>query len=268
MAQPCPSPKAPRFRRGCRSRWHLRRSIRRPSQAPILVNISGAHSPRGLCSDPPIRIAAAGAPAPQRGEIRNPHRSARVARGFLLWRISYACRHPISFTQAVIQLAPTAPQLRTFIHVGAAANPCRLPVRPPRRPPIVDNLVVSTADLIFAVMNASPASPLITIDSNCVVGLFDRSSATATSADELRYLMRYALSGVIRIAVTTKVEVDFARDRNDERRNAMLSCVAAQSPTLDPPATPSSILAASPPGLSAEHRSPAPCAASGAASSA
>lgn len=71
-------------------------------------------------------------------------------------------------------------------------------------------------------MNTPPASPLITIDSNCVVGLFDRTSATATSVDELRNLMRYALSGVIRIAVTTKVEVDFSRDRNDERRNAML----------------------------------------------
>ena len=71
-------------------------------------------------------------------------------------------------------------------------------------------------------MTTSPPIPLITIDSNCVVGLFDQTSATATSVDELRNLMRYALSGVIRIAVTTKVEVDFARDRNDQRRNAML----------------------------------------------
>jgi len=71
-------------------------------------------------------------------------------------------------------------------------------------------------------MTTSVAIPRITIDSNCVVGLFDQTSATATSVDELRNLMRYALSGVIRIAVTTKVEVDFARDRNDQRRNAML----------------------------------------------
>lgn len=71
-------------------------------------------------------------------------------------------------------------------------------------------------------MTKSPTIPLITIDSNCVVGLFDRTSATATSVDELRNLMRYALSGLVRIAVTTKVEVDFSRDRNDERRNAML----------------------------------------------
>lgn len=75
-------------------------------------------------------------------------------------------------------------------------------------------------------METSTKSPLITIDSNCVVGLFDQGSATATSVDELRNLMRYALSGVIRIAVTTKVEVDFARDQNDERRRAMLEQMA------------------------------------------
>ena len=71
-------------------------------------------------------------------------------------------------------------------------------------------------------MITSPSVPLITIDSNCVVGLFDQASKTATSVCELRYLMRYALSGVICIAVTTKVEVDLARDRNDRRRSAML----------------------------------------------
>lgn len=71
-------------------------------------------------------------------------------------------------------------------------------------------------------MTTSVTVPCITIDSNCVVGLFDQTSTTATSVDEFRNLMRYALSGVIRIAVTTKVEVDFARDRNDQRRNAML----------------------------------------------
>ncbi|MEK9212526.1 hypothetical protein, partial [Sphingomonas sp. 2378] len=31
-----------------------------------------------------------------------PHSSPRVARGFLLWRISYTCRCPISFTEADI----------------------------------------------------------------------------------------------------------------------------------------------------------------------
>lgn len=71
-------------------------------------------------------------------------------------------------------------------------------------------------------MTTSPPTPLITIDSNCVVGLFDQVSETATSVGELRNLMRYAVSGVIRISVTTKVEVDFARDRNDQRRNAIL----------------------------------------------
>jgi hypothetical protein len=67
-----------------------------------------------------------------------------------------------------------------------------------------------------------PPAPKITIDTNCVVGLFDNESKTATSVNELRELMRYALSGVIQISVTTRVEVDFGRDKNDDRRMDML----------------------------------------------
>lgn len=67
-----------------------------------------------------------------------------------------------------------------------------------------------------------PPLPKITVDTNCVVGLFDSNSGTATSVDELRELMRYALSGVIQISVTTRVEVDFGRDKDDERRKEML----------------------------------------------
>ncbi|ODT32293.1 MAG: hypothetical protein ABS35_02370 [Kaistia sp. SCN 65-12] len=67
-----------------------------------------------------------------------------------------------------------------------------------------------------------PPAPKITIDTNCVVGLFDSKAKTATSVDELRELMRYALSGVIQISITTRVEVDFERDKDDERRNEMV----------------------------------------------
>lgn len=67
-----------------------------------------------------------------------------------------------------------------------------------------------------------PSLPRITIDTNCVVGLFDSKSTTATSVEELRELMRYALSGVVQISVTTRVEVDFERDKDDERRTEML----------------------------------------------
>lgn len=67
-----------------------------------------------------------------------------------------------------------------------------------------------------------PSIPKMTLDTNCIVGLFDRRNKTATSVDELRDLMRYALSGVIQISITTRVEVDFGRDKNEERREDMM----------------------------------------------
>ena len=71
----------------------------------------------------------------------------------------------------------------------------------------------------------SKAIPKITIDTNCVVGLFDSKSQTATSVNELRELMRYALSGGADIAITTRVEVDFSRDKDERRRNEMLHLI-------------------------------------------
>ncbi len=114
MARPHRAPKVLCFWRRYRSRWWPGRSIRQPSQAPILVNIYGASCRRGPRSDPPMRITPTGAPAPQCGEIRNPHRSARVARGFPLWRISYACRHPISFTEADVH-GPLSPSRKRLL---------------------------------------------------------------------------------------------------------------------------------------------------------
>lgn len=71
-----------------------------------------------------------------------------------------------------------------------------------------------------------PQLPKITIDTNCVIGLFDGESKSATSVDELRELMRYALSGVVQIAITTRVEVDFGRDKNEERRAEMMHYIS------------------------------------------
>lgn len=68
--------------------------------------------------------------------------------------------------------------------------------------------------------------PKITIDTNCVVGLFDTKSQTATSTDELRELMRYALTGGIELSITTRVEVDFRRDKDDQRREEMLKNIS------------------------------------------
>ncbi len=69
-------------------------------------------------------------------------------------------------------------------------------------------------------------TPKITIDTNCVVGLFDTKSQTATSTDELRELVRYALSGVIELCVTTRVEVDLERDKDNQRREEMLRSIS------------------------------------------
>lgn len=69
-------------------------------------------------------------------------------------------------------------------------------------------------------------TPKITIDTNCIVGLFDTKSQTATSIDELRELWRYALSGVIDLCITTRVEVDFGRDKDSQRREEMLKHIS------------------------------------------
>ena len=58
----------------------------------------------------------------------------------------------------------------------------------------------------------------ITIDTNCVAGLFDAESQTATSTDELRDLVRYALGGAIELCTTTRVDVDLRRDKDIQRR--------------------------------------------------
>ncbi len=69
---------------------------------------------------------------------------------------------------------------------------------------------------------SEPQRPKITADTNCVIRLFDSRSTTATSVDELCELMSYALSGVIEISVTTRVEADLVRDTDAQRRMEML----------------------------------------------
>lgn len=66
------------------------------------------------------------------------------------------------------------------------------------------------------------ATPKITIDTNCIIGLLDAKSETATSVDELRELIRYSLSGSIQISITSKLEDDLGRDRNENRRIEMM----------------------------------------------
>lgn len=66
----------------------------------------------------------------------------------------------------------------------------------------------------------------ITLDTNCIINLFDGTSRTSTSVSELADLFRHALSGKIEIAVTTRVEADLLQDRNIERQAGMLRHLA------------------------------------------
>lgn len=64
--------------------------------------------------------------------------------------------------------------------------------------------------------------PRLTIDANCIINLFDLESGSATSVEELRALVRYAMEGKVEIAVTTRLEADLLRDRNEARRQPLL----------------------------------------------
>ena len=64
--------------------------------------------------------------------------------------------------------------------------------------------------------------PCITIDTNCVINLFDKTSSSATSVEELCMLVRYAMDGKVKISVTTRVEADLVRDNNEARRRSLL----------------------------------------------
>ncbi|ADJ22479.1 hypothetical protein Hden_0658 [Hyphomicrobium denitrificans ATCC 51888] len=65
--------------------------------------------------------------------------------------------------------------------------------------------------------------PRLTIDANCVINVFDPVRDSATSVDELRALIRYAMENKVEIAVTTRLEADLLRDRNEMRRAKLLS---------------------------------------------
>lgn len=62
----------------------------------------------------------------------------------------------------------------------------------------------------------------ITLDTNCVINLFDRSSETATSMEALTTLIRYGLSSKVEIAATTRVEADLLKDKNPDRQGEIL----------------------------------------------
>jgi len=58
----------------------------------------------------------------------------------------------------------------------------------------------------------------ITLDTNCVINLLDTNSRTRTSFEELTEIIRFALEGNLNIAITTRVDFDISKDREEKRR--------------------------------------------------
>lgn len=61
----------------------------------------------------------------------------------------------------------------------------------------------------------------LTLDTNCVINLLDYKSESATSVDELTEILRYGLDGDVNIAITTRVESDFNKDKDEERKTEL-----------------------------------------------
>ncbi len=62
----------------------------------------------------------------------------------------------------------------------------------------------------------------ITLDTNCIINIFDCGSESSTSVEELVELVRYALEGDVNIAITTRVESDICKDKDDSRKRELL----------------------------------------------
>ena len=62
----------------------------------------------------------------------------------------------------------------------------------------------------------------VTLDTNCLINLFDHNSKTSTSVESLESLVRAAFSGAADLAITTRVREDLENDQNEGRKNALM----------------------------------------------
>lgn len=62
----------------------------------------------------------------------------------------------------------------------------------------------------------------LTLDTNCIINLLDYKSESATSVDELSEIINYALEGNVNVAITTRVEKDFEKDKDTDRKKKLL----------------------------------------------
>lgn len=63
----------------------------------------------------------------------------------------------------------------------------------------------------------------LTIDTNCLINLFDDDQIGELSYDDLAELVRYSLAGKLSIYITTRAEVDLSSDKDADRKSKFYS---------------------------------------------
>lgn len=66
----------------------------------------------------------------------------------------------------------------------------------------------------------------LTFDTNCIINLLDYKSGSAISVDELAEIIRYGLEGDVNIAITTRVDSDVSKDKDQDRKSEMLKRIS------------------------------------------
>ncbi len=66
----------------------------------------------------------------------------------------------------------------------------------------------------------------LTLDTNCIINLLDYKSVSAISVDELTEIIRYALEGDVNIAITTRVDSDVSKDKDQDRKSEILKRIS------------------------------------------
>jgi hypothetical protein len=66
----------------------------------------------------------------------------------------------------------------------------------------------------------------LTLDTNCVINLLDYKSDSAISVDELAEIIRYGMEGDVNIAITTRVDSDVSKDKDQDRKNEILKRIS------------------------------------------
>lgn len=66
----------------------------------------------------------------------------------------------------------------------------------------------------------------LTFDTNCIINLLDYKSGSTISVDELAEIIRYGLEGDVNIAITTRVESDVSKDKDQDRKNEILKRIS------------------------------------------